>query len=379
MKLYKIIAVNILAATLFSACENKPTATQQKFTPSIPVISPLYKKVIINKEFVGQTYGLSDIPIRARVEGFLEAIHFQEGSRVQEGDLLYTVDSEPYLAKVANEKGELAEARTRMTKSKNDLDRYIPLAKTNAVSQSDLDAVQADYDASIASVNAAKASLDLAEIQLGYCKIESPIDGIIGKTQAKIGEFVGKNPNPVILNTVSNIDTMLVNFFLPENQYLDLAKNYINNQKENPNKKEKNIDIELVFSDNSIYDYKGHVDFIDRSINAKTGSILIQASFPNPNQLLRPGLYVKLRIPVNKDEKTILIPQRSITEIQGVSNVLKMNSNHTLEYQKVELGDKLDSLVIIKTGLNENDKIIYEGFQKVRAGDSIVPLMKKLN
>lgn len=378
----KPFEINIILTVILcylTSCDSKQQNQQQKFTHHLQVVNPIFEKITLEKDFVGQTYGLSDIPIRARVEGFLDNIHFLEGREVKKGELLYTIDSEPYLADKAAKESKLAEAITRMTKSKNDLTRYIPLAKTNAVSQSDLDAVQAEYDASIASVNAAKAALDLAKIQLGYCQIKSPISGVIGKTQAKIGEFVGKNPNPVILNTVSNIDSVLVTFFLPEDQYLYLAKNYVKNKNQGINNKKVKDDLELVFSDNSIYNHRGKIDFIDRSINAQTGTILIQASFPNPDEILRPGLYIKVRIPFNNDEKVILIPQRCITEIQGVNNVLKLNSSNILEYQQITLGEKIDSLIIVKSGLDENDAVIYEGLQKVKAGDSIVPIMKQLN
>ena len=175
-------------------------------------------------EFVGQTSGLKDIAIRARVEGFLEGLHFQEGGEVKKGDLLYTLESQPFEEKVAARMSAVAEVKTMLAKTKGDLDRIKPLAEINAVSKSDLDEAVAAYEATQSSLDAAKATLRAAKIELSYTKIYSPIDGIIGKTQAKVGDFVGRDPNPVILNTVSQVDTILVTFFITETQYLELAR-----------------------------------------------------------------------------------------------------------------------------------------------------------
>ncbi|MCD4697683.1 MAG: efflux RND transporter periplasmic adaptor subunit, partial [Bacteroidales bacterium] len=160
--------------------------------PEIPVIEVIQKDIPIYREFVGQVYGEKDIPIRARVEGFLEGLHFNEGTKVIKGQLLYSIDPLPFEARVNVQKSNLAEAETMLVKAKGDLDRYIPLANVNAVSKSDLDAAQAQYDAALSSVDAAKANLRSSEIELGYCRIYSPINGIIGKTMARTGDFVGR-------------------------------------------------------------------------------------------------------------------------------------------------------------------------------------------
>jgi len=225
-KLFLFILTGTLLAFTLSSCKEKQQVEAPP--PEIKVVKVIQKDTPIYKEFVGQMYGLKDIPIRARVEGFLEKIYFDEGMRVYKGQLLYSVDPEPFLADVAAEKSKLAEAKTLLVNAENELARYKPLAEINAVSQSDLDAAQASRDAAVAGVDAAKANLKLSEIRLGYAQIYSPIQGVIGKTEAREGEFVGKNPNPVILNTVSRIDTMRVQFFLTEAEYLTLIKEVLN-------------------------------------------------------------------------------------------------------------------------------------------------------
>ena len=193
----------------------------------VTVVVTEAQEVPIFQEFVGQVFGFKDIAIRARVEGFLQGIHFEEGSRVKQGDLLYTLESQPFEEDVAARMSRVAEAKTRLAKAQSDLNRIKPLAEQKAVSESELDSAQAQYDASIESVKAAEANLRAARIQLGYTKIYSPIDGIIGKTKAKVGDFVGRDPNPVILNTVSRTDTILVQFFITERQYLQVGRRYI--------------------------------------------------------------------------------------------------------------------------------------------------------
>ena len=209
----KSICLIVCSMLVLLACKKEEPANVEAPPPDVVVVATQAQSVDIYQEFVGQVFGLKDIAIRARVEGFLEKIHFKEGAKVNAGDLLYTMESLPFLTDVAAKMSMLAAAKTMRAKATSDLGRIRPLAKNKAVSQSDLDAAIAQYDASKAMVEAEEANLTAAEIQLGYTEIFSPIDGIIGKTQAKVGDFVGRSPNPVILNTVSDLDTILVQFF----------------------------------------------------------------------------------------------------------------------------------------------------------------------
>jgi len=234
--------------------------------PEIPVYETKAEAIDIYQEFVGQIYGYKDIAIRARVEGFLEGIHFKEGSRLVKGAKLYTVESQPFEADVAAKMSRVAEAKTMLAKAQSDLNRIKPLAEQNAVSQSDLDGAVAQYEASVASVEAANANLRAARIQLSYTQIHSPISGIIGRTKAKVGDFVGREPNPVILNVVSRIDTILVQFFITERQYLNIAR-YIQSEKDSLGDDRKETQFHLILVDGSVYEHRGKVDFVDREID----------------------------------------------------------------------------------------------------------------
>lgn len=365
--------IAIMASITLNSCKEK--VAQERPPQPVKVVEVIQTDLPIYKEFIGSIFGYKDIPIRARVEGFLESVDFEEGKRVEKGELLYTIDSQPFQAEVAASQSKVAEAETRLVNAQNEYDRYEPLAESKAVSQSDVDGAEASRDAAIANLNAAKANLDMSEINLSYATMRSPIKGIIGLTQAKVGEYVGKDPNPVILNTVSRLDTVRVQFFLSEAQYLTVMKAFTARQKvdhEMIKRGEAKENATLKLSDGSIYGHSGHLDFIDRNINTSTGAILVQASFPNPEFLLRPGLYAKVRILFSYSEGSFVIPQRSVIETQGQFSVMVLTDSNTVVARNIEMGEPLDDgKWQVTNGLKVGDQIVYEGLQKVRGGSKV--------
>ena len=370
---YKSLSTIFIITLLLFSCGGDETV--QLPPPVVQVYTTTTTDVPIFKEFIGETQGFKDIDIRARVEGYLEGINFEEGSIVKKDQLLYTIESQPFEENVAEKQSMLAAAKVELANAESDLGRIKPLAAENAISQIDLDAAQAKYDASIESVKAAEANLNAANIQLSYTKVLSPIDGIIGATQAKVGDFVGQSPNPVILNTVSSVDTMLVQFFVTENEYLQAAKRIIEETEEYQvgEAKDEPDDLKLILSDGTVYGYEGKFDFIDRNVDPTTGSILIQASFPNPNQLLRPGLFAKVRVEVDFRKDSILVPQRSVVELQGTFSVMVIDEKNQVQGRQVVVGSKVKEFWLIKEGLKSGEKVIYEGLQKVKEGMVVNP------
>ncbi len=366
------LAFLFMITVLFSCGKKEPPAIPPQPFQVYEVES---RSIPIYEEFVGQIYGEKDIPIRARVEGFLTGIHFLEGQRVKKGQLLYTIDPEPFLEKVAAEKSKVSEARTILVQAENDLRRIEPLAEMSAVSQQELDMARARRDAAGSSLEAAEANLNIARINLGYSKMYAPIEGIIGKTEAREGEFVGREPNPVILNTVSQLRSVRVQFFLSENDYIKLARAYLTEDEMKMERVEgdQKAEIELILADGSLYEEKGKVDFIDRNIDASTGSILIQATFPNPARLIRPGQFARVKVRVRQEENAILIPQKCASELQGQFSVFYVNSENKVESRQVSISDRMGEYYVIRDGLQEGDRIILEGLQKVRPSMEIVP------
>jgi membrane fusion protein, multidrug efflux system len=374
MKFKKIFVIIILLLVLVSC----GTDEQSKlFVPNIAVYKITAEDVPIHQEFVGQVFGLKDISIRARVEGFLEGIYFDEGRQVKKGQLLYTIESQPFEAEVAAKMSLLAEAQTLLVNAESELNRIRPLAEINAVSQSDLDAAVARFEASQASVEAAEANLRAAQIQLSYTRIKAPIWGIIGRTKAKVGDFVGREPNPVILNVVSRIDVILVDFFLTESQYLIFARE-MNKNKGLKEVEKREPNLELILSDGSVHKYKGKVEFVDRDVDPTTGSILVQASFPNPDGIVRPGQFARINASVRTIKNGILIPQRSVMEMQGIHNVFVINDENKVELRRIKVGPTIDSFWLVNEGLKNGERVVYEGLQKVKPGMTVNPVLTKV-
>jgi membrane fusion protein (multidrug efflux system) len=361
---------------LFFSCSKKEEQALPP-PPNVTVYQTKAQDVPIYKEFVGQIFGFKDIAIRARVEGYLEGIHFEEGSRIEKGSLLYTLESQPFEENVAEKMSMVAEANTMLTKALSDLNRISPLAEQKAVSESALDSAVAQHEASIASVEAAEANLRAAKIQLGYTKIYSPITGIIGKTKAKVGDFVGKEPNPVILNMVSRIDTVLVQFFITETEYLMFARRFLS-EGEPVERKKRKAKFELILADGSLYEHKGRPDFFDREVDPATGAMLVQASFPNPDEILRPGQFARVKAKVKVVEDGILIPQRCMTELQGTFSVFVVTGDNKVERRAVKTGPKVDAFWLITEGLKPGEQVVYEGMQKIKDGAIVNPLIKEI-
>ncbi len=335
----------------------------------------MQQKLPIYEYFVGQVYGQEDVAINARVEGYLTGIHFQEGSRVKKGQLLYSIDQAPFLEKVANEKSKVAEARTKLVNAENELARYQPLAEINAVSKSDLDFAIANRDAAQAALEAAKASLRMAEINLSYTRIKSPITGFIGKTLARVGEFVGRSPSPVLLNTVSKIDRVRVQFFITETQYLHIVKEALH--RENNQERESAGGVTLILADGSEHPYKGKIDFANREVDPQTGTMLIQASFPNPELLLRPGQFARVKVLMETVDNALIVPLRCLSELQGRYSAFVVGADSTVSVKQVEVGRKIGDVVQITDGLQAGDKIIIEGLQMAGNGVKVKPITEK--
>ena len=369
----KLLFVVISLSLIFS-CKDESV----KVLPpqKIKVYKVTTKTVPIYEEFVGQVFGEKDIPIRARVEGFLDEIHFKEGSNIEKGKLLYVIDPDPQKEAVAAKQSMVAQANTLLIQKESDLNRIKPLAALDAVSKRELDMAQAQRDAAISSLKAANADLNIAKINLSYTRILSPIDGIIGRTLAREGEFVGKNPNPVILNTVSDISNIRVQFFLSENEYLRIAEKYSKAQRDSTEGAEvKKIAVELYLSNGNLFNQKGLLDFIDRNIDTSTGTILVQATFPNPDKIIRPGQFVRVKVKVMDLQDALLVPQKCLIELQGQYSVLIVNKENKIETVQVVIGEKIPGYTIIKSGIKSDDQVILEGLQKAKPGLVVIPVV----
>lgn len=370
-----IIVISLVLPLFLTSCKEKEAAPPPP--AKVQVVEVLQTNVPIPMNFVGQTYGYKDIPIRARVDGFLTGMYFLEGSPVKNGQILYSIDPEPLKAKEAEKLSGLASAQARLTKAESDLNRVRPLAAMNAVSQRDLDAATAEFESARAGVDAAQAEVKYADIDLSYTIIRSPIDGIIGMTLAKVGEYVGKAPNPIVLNEVSSIDSILVKFSISESDVLYLMK--MKKEKNNKSVDSTKIGVEsksrisLILADGSVYPFTGRFNFANRQVDPQTGTIMFQVSFPNPEKLLRPGQFARIQVILEEVENGLLIPQRCVRELQGTYQVYVINSNNEVELKNVDLGVKVGGMWLVQKGLNPGETIVFEGLNLVRPGQKVQP------
>jgi membrane fusion protein, multidrug efflux system len=350
---------------------------KKETTINLKAVEVIEQRVPLYKEFVGQVYGKSDIPIRARVDGFVEKIHFQEGVNVSKGQLLYSIDDNPFRLSVSREESILSEAKINLVNAENDLSRIAPLADINAISKRDLDAAVARKDASEQAVRAAEANLNLAKVNQGYARIYAPISGIIGKTKAKEGEYVGKSPNPVILNTISKVDSVVVEFFLNEKDYITFYKQLMNDSETGLNR--INHPLELYLADGEKFPYTGKITFLDRNVDPSTGTILLQSIFPNPDGLIRPGQFAKVKSVIDVLDKALVVPQRCVIELQGFYNVFTVGKDSVVTQKRVEVLDDFGDLFIIKAGLDKGEKVLMEGLMAVQSGQKVNPEVIQFN
>ena len=373
--LIPIFAGGLLVMSLAGCGPGKDSAVQ---TPALEVLvtQATSRDVPLTLDMVGTTLGIQDVPIRARVEGFLESMEFQEGTFVQKGDQLYTIDPQPFQAKLVEAQSQLAAAQTVQAKAKSDLERIRPLAEMKAVSEQDLDGAVAQEAAARAGVRASEAVVDLAEIELSYTHIMAPIDGLIGLTKARPGEFVGREPNPVVLNTLSDIDPIRVRFSISENEYLIMARTYMattRGDRDRSKRSGRKPDLVLILADGSEHPQKGKVIAAAQSIDFETGTYTIEASFPNPTRLLLPGQFARVRSLYEVLPGVVVIPRQAVSELQGLFRVYVVNSNTVVEVKTVELGPETGNDIVVEAGLDAGESVIVEGLQKVRPGMTVRP------
>lgn len=350
---------------------NDKSASQAPASFPVKVSKVSRGDVPVAAEFVGQTKGSVDAEIRARVEGVITGIHFEDGKEVTEGQLLYTIDSAPFEAKVAEAKAKLAEAQTRLAKAESDLKRIRPLADMKAVSERDLDAAVANEGAARGAVDGAAAGVEAVNIELGYCKITSPTKGIIGISKAKIGEFVGRSPNPVILNTVSNLDPIHVRFSVNEKEYLYFAR--LKQKALEAGAAAPQYTFELFLADGSQHPQRGAIASAEREIDPKTGTLAVEATFANPHKLIRPGQFAKIHTIADTLSGALLVPKRAIRELQGQYQVFVVKADNTVETRTVTVGAEASENRVVESGLLEGELVVVEGLQRLRAGVLVDP------
>ena len=366
-------AVMLLCAMALSLvhCKGETASAPPPPLLHVEVAEVIQKDVPIYSEWVGTTDGSVNAKIRAQVGGYLLKRPYVEGGVAKKGDLLFELDPSKFKAALDQAQGDLAKTQAQLMKAKLDVERDTPLAKQGAISQKELvDSIQA-YEAARGTVAASKASFEQAKLNLGWTRITAPIDGVVGIAKAQIGDLIDANSE---LTSMSTLDPIRVYFPVSEQEYLGAAEKIQQRYKEQKEGEAyRGVQLELILGGEKIYPHKGRFFLVDRQVDVKTGTILVAALFPNPNSLLRPGQFARVRAVTKTREKALLIPQRAVTELQGSYQVAVVTPDNTVDVRPVTVGQRTGNLWIIDQGLNQGERVVVEGLQKLKAGMTVDP------
>ncbi len=405
-----LIVTSLAVAGLVVAVRSK-TQTAPAAPPEVQVVQVEQKDVPIYSEWIGTLEGMVNAEIKAQVTGYLVKQDYSEGSFVRKGQLLFEIDARPLQAALDQANGDLARAEGQLAqanaqllqanaqlaqaeanqgKAQLDVNRYEPLAKEKAVTEQDLDnAVQANLaakalvtaanagiqtakaaiQAANAQVKTVKAQVQTAQLNLGFTKITSLIDGVAGIAKAQVGDLVGPSGQP--LTTVSTLDPIKVYFTASEQEWLDWNRRFPTQAIREAQR--KLLPLELILANGDTYPHPGFITLSDREVNQTTGSIRIAGTFPNPENVLRPGGYGRIRAATNVRQGALVIPQRAVTELQGSYQVAVVGPDNKVSIRTVKAGDQTGSMWIIEEGLKPGERVVVEGVQKVRPGALVNP------
>jgi len=332
--------------------------------PVVEVMTVIQKDVPVYKEWIGTLDGMVNATIRAQVTGYLIKQNYREGDVVKKGQILFEIDPRTFQAALGQAKGQLAAQQARWNTAKANLARIKPLAAVNAVSKKDLDDANGAEQAARAAVLSAQASVDKARLDLGFTRIISPIEGIAGLAKAQIGNLVGPGATEE-LTTVSTVNPIKFYFQISEQEYIQAAQRSASSRE----KKEG----ELILADGSVYPEKGRFAFADRQVDITTGTMKVAAVFPNQGNYLRPGQYGRIRVVTSVRKDALLVPQRSVSEVQGKYMVAVVGTDSKVDIRPVKVAERSDNLWVILEGLQPGERVVVEGIQKVRPGMLVTP------
>ncbi|OPX61452.1 MAG: multidrug efflux system subunit MdtA [Methanomassiliicoccales archaeon PtaB.Bin215] len=335
--------------------------------PVVVVQTPVVQDVQTYYEFTGNTEAIEQVDIRARVKGYLKSVDYADGKEVKAGDLLFTIESDEYLARRDQVKAQLAVAESELQRTQLDYERVEKAVQVNAVSRQDLTTREAEFHQAQARVLAAKASLQTAELDLGYTHITSPISGRVSRRLVDVGNLVGAGEN-TLLATVIRMDPMYVYFNAGEDVYHEFFLKYHPDVKQGYRPK-----FEIGLPGQEGYTYEGVLDYIDNKADSMTGTITIRGQVANTEKHLLPGMFVRIRVPAEMKTNAVLVEERAVNSDIGGKYILTVNARNIVEYNPVKLGPKVGDRVVIESGLNKDQTYIVSGFHLIRPGAPVTP------
>jgi RND family efflux transporter MFP subunit len=366
-----IIAVAALLIWHFISKETKsrPQAPMQQ-PPAMPVALPEVRDVEDFYEFTGNVKALKQVDIRARVEGFLLTVDFEDGQHIKQGDLLFTIEPNEYTDTRDQAKAQLLSSQAALESAQQDYERTEKAIQTNAVSKQQLTTARAARDQAQAQVMTAKALLNNANLNLSYTRITSPLTGKISRRYVDPGNLVGAGSQTLLTNVVQT-QPIYVYFNVSEvvlQQYF-LSRNIVNPEAQKQ-------DVQVGFPDQNDYPFHGFLDFIDNKVDPNTGTILMRAQLPNEEEKLFPGMFVRVRLPLGLQKNAILVQEKAINSDIGGKYLFTVDPNNIVHTSYVTPGRKFGDFIVILSGLNNNQKYILSGFHLLRPGSAITPKLQ---
>ena len=339
---------------IVGGCSGKPAAPPPP--PNVEVATVVERDTPIYSDWVASLDGYVNADIQPRVSGYLITQNYREGALVRKGEVLFEIDPRPFRAALDYAKAQLAQAEAQLGKASLDVERDTPLAEARAIAKSQLDTeIQAKLGAQ-ALVLAAKANVEQAELNVEFTKVTSLVSGIAGIARVQIGNLVGPSS---ILTSVSQVDPIKAYFTVGEQVFVDFHRRFPTEQ--SVEEQRRRMPLQLILGDGQVYEHTGRISFADREVNAATGTIRIAGFFPNPNNLLRPGGYGRVRLSIRTEPGARLVPQRAVTELQGSYQVAVVGSDNKVSIRPVTVGDRVGNLWIVTDGLNAGERVIVEG------------------
>lgn len=340
--------------------------------PTVVIAPATQKDVEIYGEYVGRVRAQQFVEVRARVEGYLEQMLFAEGTYVNKNQVLFVINQDQYRAKADKARAQLKKDEAQAQKAKRDLERIRPLYEQNAASQLDLDNAIAAYETAEASVGMSRADLDQAELELGRTIVRSPIAGHISERHVDLGTLVGPGAKSLLASVVKS-DTVLVDFSMTALDYLkSKERNVLLGQKDSTRSWQPSVTITL--ADNTVYPHKGLVDFAEPQVDPRTGTFSVRAEMPNPNRVLLPGQFTKVKLLLDVREHSTVVPMKSVIIEKGGAYIFVMRRDSTVERRFIELGPEFQNQVVVERGLVANENIVTEGFHKLTPGMKVKPV-----
>ena len=334
---------------------------------TVPVMAPLQQDVPVVREWVGLTAGLVNAEIRAQVSGYLVSQDYVDGSPVKKGDRLFQIDPRPFKAVYDQARGDLDKAKAALIRDEANAKRAVDLEKKNVISREQYDDQIQTFESSKAAVAAAEANVEQARLNLEFTSITAPVDGLAGIAAAQVGNLIG--PQSGVLTSVTMVDPIKVKFFLSENEYLKYIQPYFGDPEAVARmSKRGGLGLQIVLSDSTIYPHPGRLLAINNQVTQNTGSLQVEAEFPNPGSLLRTGQFARVRGVTSWNKNALLVPQRAINDLQGKSQIAVVGQDGKVDLRIVETGPTYASMQVVSKGLSPGENVVVEGMQKLRQG-----------